>query len=86
MHNTLNNLIEIQKKIKNKINAKTIYELAKVIAVSKTFDKDDILPLYKAGQFHFGENKVQEAQLKWIELKKTLHRCKITYVRKITNK
>jgi pyridoxal phosphate enzyme (YggS family) len=36
-----------------------------LVAVSKTFAADDIRPLIAAGQRHFGENRVQEAQGKW---------------------
>lgn len=36
-----------------------------LIAVSKTRAAQDILPLLAAGQHHFGENRVQEAQAKW---------------------
>lgn len=39
-----------------------------LVAVSKTFAADDIRPLIAAGQRHFGENRVQEAQAKWPEL------------------
>ena len=42
----------------------------KIIAVSKTFSYDDISPLVDYGHLHFGENKVQEAQFKWTNLKK----------------
>ena len=80
MHKTLNNLIEIQKKIKNKINLLSISNYSpKVIAVSKTFEKNNILPLLDSGHLDFGENKVQEALLKWPELN-TFYRCKTTYV------
>ena len=41
----------------------------KLIAVSKTKLMDQIKPVIDEGQFHFGENKVQEAVLKWQELK-----------------
>jgi len=36
-----------------------------LIAVSKTFDADAIVPVIKAGQLIFGENRVQEAKAKW---------------------
>jgi pyridoxal phosphate enzyme (YggS family) len=36
-----------------------------LVAISKTFDADAIRPLIAAGQHHFGENRVQEAQAKW---------------------
>jgi len=39
--------------------------LPRLVAVSKTFAADDIRPLIAAGQRHFGENRVQEAQGKW---------------------
>lgn len=40
-----------------------------LIAVSKTFDAPQILPVIEAGQRLFGENRVQEAKAKWPELK-----------------
>lgn len=39
-----------------------------LVAISKTFDADAIRPLIAAGQRHFGENRVQEAQGKWPQL------------------
>ena len=36
-----------------------------LVAISKTFDADAIRPLVAAGQRHFGENRVPEAQAKW---------------------
>lgn len=41
----------------------------KLVAVSKTFDAADIGPVIEAGQRVFGENRVQEAQGKWPDLK-----------------
>jgi PLP dependent protein len=40
-----------------------------LIAVSKTFTADDILPVIEAGQRIFGENRVQEAKAKWPALR-----------------
>lgn len=40
-----------------------------LIAVSKTHDADAIRPLIVAGQRHFGENRVQEAEGKWPALR-----------------
>ena len=40
-----------------------------LIAVSKTFAAEDIRPILDAGQRHFGENRVQEAEKKWPALK-----------------
>lgn len=40
-----------------------------LVAVSKTFDAEAIQPVIAAGQRVFGENRVQESQGKWPELK-----------------
>jgi len=65
MHDTVKNLINIKEEIK--LNNKSY--TPKIIAVSKTFKIDHILPLIEHGHFHFGENKVQEAIEKWPEIK-----------------
>lgn len=40
-----------------------------LIAVSKTFPSEEIVPFLEAGQKHFGENRVQEAKDKWPALR-----------------
>ena len=71
MHITIKNLLKINHNIKEKLllNNNTI-KSTKIIAVSKTFKIDHIKPLIEHGHIHFGENKVQEAQEKWTEVKK----------------
>ena len=66
MHNTVKNLIYIEELIKSKANHD---ELAKIIAVSKTFPIENVLPLIEHGHLHYGENKVQEAIEKWTDIK-----------------
>lgn len=39
-----------------------------IVAVSKSFGADAVLELYRAGQRHFGENRVQEAAAKIAEV------------------
>ena len=88
MHYTQKNLIEIKEKIKNKIDNLNLskYE-PKVIAVSKTFSEQDILPLIEYGHVEFGENKVQEAQLKWSALKEKYNNLKLHMLGRLqTNK
>ena len=63
--NVINNYLAIQDYIKNSEASNT-----KIISVSKTFSEEKILPLLNNGNVHFGENKVQEAQIKWSSLKK----------------
>ena len=88
MHHTESNLIEIKSKIKSKINllALNLYD-PKIIAVSKTFEEQDILPLLNYGHCDFGENKVQEALLKWPNLKEKYKNVKLHMLGKLqTNK
>ena len=69
MHNTVRNLIYIEDLIKSKVNDKIIDIMPKIIAVSKTFPIENVLPLIEHGHLHYGENKVQEALDKWVEIK-----------------
>tara|TARA_B100000767_G_scaffold88461_1_gene84969 strand:+ start:152 stop:802 length:651 start_codon:yes stop_codon:yes gene_type:complete len=66
MHNTVKNLIYIEELIKSKVNKG---KLPTIIAVSKTFPIENVLPLIEHGHLHYGENKVQEAMQKWTDIK-----------------
>ena len=74
MHNTVKNLIYIEDLIKSKVNHD---KLPKIIAVSKTFSMENILPLIDHGHLHFGENKVQEALDKWTDIKNQNNNIKL---------
>ena len=87
MHITVENLINIENQIKSSLNSSNIVKLPKVIAVSKTFTIEKILPLIEHGHCDFGENKVQEALDKWSEIKKNNPNIKIHLIGKLqTNK
>jgi len=88
MHKSIKNLIYIQNLIKSKLSdLKLIDRSPKIIAVSKTFKLDNILPLIEHGHEHFGENKVQEALDKWTDIKKSKKNLKIHLIGKLqTNK
>jgi pyridoxal phosphate enzyme (YggS family) len=84
MHNTIKNLIYIEELIKSKANHD---ELAKIIAVSKTFPIENVLPLIKHGHLHYGENKVQEALEKWTDIKNENHNIQLHLIGRLqTNK
>jgi len=58
-----------------------------IIAVSKTHPIKEILPLINYGHINFGENKIQEAQEKWSDIKSSLPKLKLHMLGKIqTNK
>ena len=64
-----------------------ITNLPKIIAVSKTFKINKILPLIEYGHIDFGENKVQEAIDKWTEIKSKNQNIKLHMIGKLqTNK
>ena len=85
MHKTVKNLLNIDNDIKDYLNKLNINNNPKIIAVSKTFKIDKILPLIDYGHIDYGENKVQEAVEKWTEVKKKISKVKVTYDWKITN-
>ena len=88
MHQTVQNLLNINTQIKAKINElKYNNYKAEIIAISKTFSISHILPLIDYGHIHFGENKVQEAIEKWMEIKTNNKNIKLHMVGKLqTNK
>jgi len=87
MHNTVKNLLDIKNNIQNYLNDEGIKSYPKIIAVSKTFPMDKILPLIEYGHIDFGENKVQEALEKWQAVKKSNPKLKLHMIGKLqTNK
>ena len=87
MHFTVQNLINIENEIKSNLSDLNIINLPKIIAVSKTFKIDKILPLINYGHIDFGENKIQEAVDKWTEIKLKNSKIKLHMIGKLqTNK
>jgi len=83
MHNTVKNLLDIENNIKINLDELNIHNYPKIIAVSKTFKLDKILPLVEHGHIDFGENKVQEAVEKWTEVKKKNLKIKLHMIGKL---
>lgn len=87
MSNTVKNLIDIENNIKIYLNKSNIPKIPKIIAVSKTFSIDKVLPLIEYGHTDFGENKVQEAVEKWTEVKVKNSKIKLHMIGRLqTNK
>ena len=66
----MNTIVERFNKIKSNIDSLNPIKPVSIIAVSKTFSLTHIQPLIDYGHNHFGENKVQEAIVKWTKVKK----------------
>ena len=87
MHKSVQNLINIENRIKSNLSDLNITNLPNIIAVSKTFKLDKILPLIEHGHLDFGENKIQEAVDKWSEIKNKRPELKLHMIGKLqTNK
>ena len=86
MHFTVENLNNIKNQIKQKLNQNS-QNIPKIIAVSKTFPIEKILPLIEFGHEDFGENKVQEAVDKWTSVKSQNKNIRLHLIGKLqTNK
>ena len=84
MHKSIDNLNLIKEDLKSKINN---YQNIKIVAVSKTFPIEAIMPLIEYGHLEYGENKVQEAITKWTEVKLARPNIKLHLIGKLqTNK
>ena len=88
MHITVKNLLNIREKVKTKFDtSKKLVKLPEIIAVSKTFKIEHILPVLNHGHIHFGENKVQEAVQKWAPIKDENKKIKLHLIGRLqTNK
>jgi len=69
MHNSVEKLKYIEEIVKSKEKNLNLKKRPCIVAVSKTFKIDKILPLIEVGHEDFGENKVQEALDKWSDIK-----------------
>ena len=83
MHNVLKNLNLIKNEIKEITEKRQLKLAPEIIAVTKTFALNKIKPLIDEGHIHFGENKVQEAEEKWTEVKRNNKKIKLHMVGKL---
>ena len=79
----MNTIVDRFEKIKLNIASVKSDKPVNIIAVSKTFTLEHIQPLINHGHTHFGENKVQEALIKWSDQKKVNHNLKLHMIGKL---
>ena len=77
MHSTVEKLNLIQNKVNDIITEKQLKTNPKIIVVTKTFPLNCIESLLKSGHIHYGENKVQEAENKWLEAKNNYNNLRL---------
>ena len=87
MHNNVKRLNFVKNKVKEVLVKKQLKTNPQIIAVTKTFPLGQITPLLEMGHIHFGENKVQEAEAKWSQLKNKYKNLQLHMLGKLqTNK
>ena len=87
MHESVQNLINIKETLISKFKNTTNNKIPEIIAVSKTFKEEHIVPLLEYGHLHFGENKIQESIDKWSSLKRKYPKIYLHFIGKLqTNK
>ena len=69
MHTTLEKFSRVKNKVNEIISKKQLKTNPKIVVVTKTFPLNKIIPLLENGHIHYGENKIQEAENKWIDIK-----------------
>ena len=87
MHSSIKQLNLIKNKVNKIIDEKQLKTKPEIIVVTKTFPLEKILPLLDYGHTHYGENKVQEAEIKWQQIKSKYNKIQLHMVGKLqTNK
>ena len=76
-------IVERFSKIKSNIEKVPSDTSRTIVAVSKTFSLDHIMPLIDYGHMHYGENKVQEADTKWSQIKNQKKNLKLHMIGKL---
>ena len=79
----MSTIVERFNKIKSNISKVNNNNSINIVAVSKTFPLSHIMPLINYGHDHYGENKVQEADIKWRDIKKKRKNLKLHLIGKL---
>jgi len=83
MHKNIEKLKFIKNKINEIIVEKQLKTKPQIIVITKTFPIDNVVPLIEDGHIHYGENKIQEAEKKWLSIKKKYKNLNLHMVGKL---
>ena len=83
MHASLQKLNFVKNKVNEIIRQRQLKTDPKIIVVTKTFSLNKITPLMENGHMHFGENKIQEAEKKWLGVKDHYSNLKLHMIGKL---
>ena len=87
MHTCVQRLNFVKNKVKEIIDRKQLKTIPQIVAVTKSHPMNKVLPLLETDHIHFGENKIQEAESKWVDVKSKYKKLQLHMIGKIqTNK
>ena len=87
MQASVEKLNSVKKKINDIVSRKQLKTIPQIVVITKTFSLNEITPLLEIGHLHFGENKIQEAESKWVDVKNKYKNLQLHMVGKLqTNK
>ena len=87
MQASVEKLNSVKKKINDIVIRKQLKTIPQIVVITKTFSLNEITPLLEIGHLHFGENKIQEAESKWVDVKNKYKNLQLHMVGKLqTNK
>ena len=83
MHTNVRRLNLVKNNVKEIFDKKQLKTIPQIIVVTKAFPLKEIIPLLESGHMHFGENKIQEAEDKWPNVRNQYKNLKLHMVGKL---
>ena len=83
MHTCVQKFNAVKNKIKEIIDGKQLKTIPQIVAITKTFSLSKFTPLLEMGHIHYGENKIQEAESKWLNIKNKYNNIQLHMVGKL---
>ena len=83
MHTNVRRLNLVKNNVKEIFDKKQLKTIPQIIAVTKTLPLKEIIPLLESGHVHFGENKIQEAEGKWLNVRNQYKNLKLHMLGKL---
>ena len=83
MHTNVRRLNLVKNNVKEIFDKKQLKTIPQIIVVTKAFPLKEIIPLLESGHVHFGENKIQEAENKWPNVRNQYKNLKLHMLGKL---
>jgi len=83
MHVNVQRLNLVKNKINEILNQKQLKTIPQIVAVTKSHPMNRVVPLLETDHIHFGENKIQEAESKWVDVKSKYKNLQLHMIGKI---